>query len=346
LVILDWLLDEESDRESRQLLFFLKNHAFAPVIIYTDKGKEAPSYYLMKSHLNRIAMTLDKSEVKGEIVIGEIKKWLDANPELKIFLMWDNEVKRRLNQTLWAIHDLEIGGLRALVELLKTPDGFPLTTRERDLVDFFGGVLTRKLIVDEKFLKSIETIIENMLTLREETGVDLSKLKTFHAFERYKAPGHEQICNGGILENNSGEYFIIVTPVCDFFYANKIERILLIEAEPFGKYIKNNRLSRGKLEACITNKKSVIHYLPYVPNLSEGLICHFDRISNVDFEDLKKLIDSQQMNCFAVMDSPFIENLMQRMNAYLMRLGVRDLHDGEITSLLDEATADNQDQGT
>jgi hypothetical protein len=131
-----------------------------------------------------------------------------------------------------------------------------------------------------------------------------------------------------------------------FSMLKEIERILLIEAEPLGKYVKNNRLTRGKLEACIRNKKSVIHYLPYVPNLSEGLICHFDRISNVDFEDLKKLINTQQMSCFAVMDSPFIENLMQRMNAYLMRLGVRDLHDGEITSLLDEATADNQDQET
>lgn len=343
LVILDWLLDEESDREAKQLLLFLKDHAFAPIIIYTDKGKEAPSYYIRKSRLERIAITLDKSEVKGKTVFIEIKRWLDANPELKIFLMWDNEVKKRLNQTLWVIHDLEIGGLRALVELLKTPYDFPRTTRERDLVDFFGDVLTRKLLADEDFLTSIETNIESMLALRQEAGIDLSKLKTFHAFERYKAPGHEQICNGSILKNNSGDFFIIVTPVCDFFHANRIERILLIEAEPLGKYIKDKQLSRGKLEACIRNNKSIVHYLPYVPDVSDGLICHFDRITNIDIKELNKLIDTQQMSCFAVIDSPFIENLMQRMNAYLMRLGVRDLHGGEITKLLDEATANEQE---
>jgi CheY-like chemotaxis protein len=346
LVILDWLLDEESDREARQLLVFLRDHAFAPIIIYTDKGKEAPSYCLIESHLNRIAMTLDKSEVKGEIVIGEIKKWLDANPELKIFLMWDNEIKKRLNQTLWTIHDLEIGGLRALVEFLKTPEGSPIITRERDLVDFFGGVLTRNLLVNKEFLEEISSIIDSMVELRQQVDLDLAKLKAFHSFERYKAPGLEQVCTGSILKDNSGKYFVVVTPICDFSHDNKIERILLVEGEPLGEYKKNRELSSNKLEPCIKNTKSIVHYLPHVPTLPDGLMCRFDQITNMKVEKINEMIENQQMSCFTIINSPFIENLIQRMNAYLMRLGVRDLHKGEITKLLDEATADNQDQET
>jgi len=345
LVILDWLLDEESDSEAKRLLGFLRDHAFAPIIIYTDKGKEVPSYYIKKSRLERIAIALDKCEVKGKTVFTEIKRWLEANPELKIFLMWDNEVKKRLNQTLWTIHDLDIGGLRALVELLKTPEGFPRTIRERDLVDFFGGVLTRNLLVNKEFLDSIATIIEGMIKVRKKVDLDLTKLETFHTFERYKAPGYEQLWNGSLLKDKSGKYFIVVTPACDFCHEN-IERVLLIEAEPLRKYRKERKISKNKLKRYIQNQKSVIHYLPYVPSLSEGLICRFDQITNINFEKLKEMIETQEMECFAIIASPFIENLMQRMNAYLMRLGVRDLHDGEITSLLDEATADNQDQET
>ena len=36
------------------------------------------------------------------------------------------------------------------------------------------------------------------------------------------------------------------------------------------------------------------------------------------------------MVCIEIIDSPFIENLIQRLNAYMMRLGVRDLSDSEI----------------
>lgn len=338
LVILDWLLDEESDLEARGLLLSLKERAFAPIIIYTDKGQDIPSHHLRESHLDRIAITMEKSDVKGETVIEEIKKWLDRNPELKIFLIWDNEVKKRLNKTLWTIYDLDIGGLSALVELLKTPEGWPRTTRERDLVDFFGSVLTRNLLVDKEFLDSMNAVIERMIKLREKFDLDLTKLETFHTFERYKAPGHEQLCNGSLLKNNSGTFFVIVTPVCDFYHSNKVERILLIEAEPLSKYHKDRRLSKDKLKACIKNENSITHYLPYVPELSEGLVCRFDQITNMNFEELKKKIEAKDMSCFAIIDSPFIENLMQRMNAYLMRLGVRGLHDKEIKKLLDEAT--------
>ena len=232
--------------------------------------------------------------------------------------------------------------MRALVEFLKTPDGSPRTTRERDLVDFFGGVLTRNLVVNKEFLDSIATTIDSMIKLREHVDDDLTKLKTFHAFERYKTPGLEQMCNGSILKTCLGQYFIVVTPVCDFSHNDNVERILLIEAEPLGKYIHDRKLTSNKLEPYIKNSKSIVHYLPYVPKLPDGLICRFDQITNMSLKKLQEMFEREQVTCFTIINSPFIENLMQRMNAYLMRLGVRDLHEGEIKNLLSKETGDNQ----
>jgi CheY-like chemotaxis protein len=342
LVILDWFLNEEDGSEAKLLLNLLKIHAFAPIIIYTEQDKESPSYYLKQAHLDRVAIALNKSEVKGDIVFNEIKKWLAENPELKIFLMWSNEVKKRLNETLWAVHNLDIGGLRALIELLKTPEGLAQTTREQDLVDFFGEVLTRKLVLDESFLTSIGAVVEHLLALRQKVELDVDKLKAFHAFERYKPAGIESLWTGSILKDDSENYFVVVTPVCDFCNENKIERILLLEAEPLLKYGKDRSLSRGKMDPCIRNNKDIVHYLPYAPNLPEGLVCRFDKIVSKNVEELKKSLKEKKLKCVAILDSPFVENLIQRMNAYLMRLGVRDLDEREITKLLDSATAEEK----
>ena len=63
-----------------------------------------------------------------------------------------------------------------------------------------------------------------------------------------------------------------------------------------------------------------------------------DGLSNIKKEELEKKLDEGAFKCIAVIDSPFIENLLQRMNSYLMRLGVRDLDKAEIRKLRDGVT--------
>jgi hypothetical protein len=48
---------------------------------------------------------------------------------------------------------------------------------------------------------------------------------------------------------------------------------------------------------------------------------------------LERKLEEGKMTCVEVVDSQFVENLIQRMNAYPMRLGVRDLDKREITKL-------------
>lgn len=131
---------------------------------------------------------------------------------------------------------------------------------------------------------------------------------------------------------------MVVTPMCDLCNKDKIENIILLKAEPLKKYRTSRALEKADVKECIKHRIDCVHYLPYAANLPDGLICRFDCLINIKKETLKKLLDEQKMTCLAIIDSPFIENLMQRMNSYLMRLGVRDLDKGEITKLLDETT--------
>lgn len=332
LIILDWLLDEQTDVEAKRLLQLLKLSTFAPVIVYTDRSVDGPNEYITKEGLSRIVKAFNKDDVEGERIFSEIESWLTKNPELKIFLRWDYEVEKRLNETLWAVHDLEVGGLRALVNLLKPPGCH--TTRERDLVVFLGRVLTRKLD-DENFSKSIKKEVNELLAM-QNVPIDINKLRVFHTFERYKPANPESIWTGSILKDSVGNYYVVATPACDLCN-NKTERILLIKADPLKHYGQTRDLPKGKLKECITHKIAAVHYLPYAAGLSDGLVCRFDTIYAWDPRTLQKLLTAKRMACVEIVDSPFIENLIQRMNAYLMRLGVRDLADGEVTKLSGDA---------
>ena len=76
--------------------------------------------------------------------------------------------------------------------------------------------------------------------------------------------------------------------------------------------------------------------MPYFENHSDGLVCLFDQLSSVDILKIKDDIKNGIVERIATIDSPFIENLIQRMNAYLMRLGVRDIEKVEIARVLEQ----------
>lgn len=130
----------------------------------------------------------------------------------------------------------------------------------------------------------------------------------------------------------------MVTPLCDLCQANKIENVLLLKAEPFDEsYRKKENLgNEEKARSYIQNNKEVIHYLPYALDLQTGLLCKFDQISTIKLKLLKERLKNGKMQCIETIDTPFVENLMQRMNAYLMRLGVRDLGKDEIRKILSD----------
>ena len=333
-IIIDWYLNEENSMESQLFISDLSDYLFVPIIIYTKQGAIEPKEFIKERKLERIVRVLDKRDIDGDLIFEEMKHWIQENPELKIFLKWSFEVEKNLNQVLWNIYGLETDGLKSLIGTIKADEDVSYMPVEYDLVGIFIKVLLRKLNDTEKLFHSISGNVKELLEEAEFISLDPDKIKMFHMFERYISPPvSEPVWTGDILKKLDDEYFVVVTPACDLCNKNKIDNILLLGATPFGKYRKEKTINSKNADNIINNKKDVYHYLPYVPDCPDGLLCRFDDISSIKIEDAKSEIEKEHFIRIATIDSPFIENLIQRMNAYLMRLGVRELGKEEVKKI-------------
>lgn len=333
-IIIDWYLNEENSMESQVFISNLSDYLFVPIIIYTKQGTIEPKGFIEQKGLERIVRVLDKRDVDGELIFEEMEHWIQENPELKIFLKWSFEVEKNLNQVLWNIYGLETDGLKSLIETIKAGEDVSYMPVEYDLVGIFIKVLLRKLNDTENLFCSISENVKELSEGSESATLDPEKIKMFHMFERYISPPvSEPVWTGDILKKSDDEYFVVVTPACDLCNKNKIDNILLLGATPFGKYRKEKQINSKKVENFINNKKDVNHYLPYIPDCPDGLLCRFDNICSIKLEEAKSKIKNENFNRIATIDSPFIENLIQRMNAYLMRLGVRELGEEEVKKI-------------
>lgn len=333
-IIIDWYLNEENSMESKLFLSNLSDYLFVPIIIYTKQGTIEPKDFIKERGLERIVRVLDKTDVDGELIFEEMGHWMQENPELKIFLKWSFEVEKNLNHVLWSIYDLETDGLKSLIRTIKADKDGSHMPVEYDLVGLFIKVLLRKLNNTEKLFCSISGNVNELSEEAESITLNPEKIKMFHMFERYISPPVSgPIWTGDILKKSDDEYFVVVTPACDLCIKDKIDNILLLRAIPFGKYRTEKKIKPGKAEPIIKNSKDVLHYLPYILDCPDGLVCRFDNISSIKLKDAKREIENENFIRIATVDSPFIENLIQRMNAYLMRLGVRELGKEEVEKI-------------
>lgn len=341
LIIIDWYLSGGNPIESKMILDELKDILFAPVIIYTNHSVDKPNEFIEEKGLKRIAIALDKEKVDGDQIFNELTSWIQKNPELRVYLRWSFEVEKCLNSVLWEIYNLETDGLRNLVEIMNIKEEAPGIPVEYDLIQLYLKVLARKLNHKKDLLDSISKDIKVLVDDQPKITPDPDKIKVFHSFERYITPPvSESIWTGDIIKKPDDQYLIIVTPTCDLCH-NKTENVIYIQAKPFSIYRKEQKLGstsddKNRVEKIFKNSIVSLHHLPYVIGCPDGLLCQFDQISFMKRKNLNEEISSGNFKRIATIDSPFIENLMQRMNAYLMRLGVRDLEKQGIIKLEEE----------
>jgi len=355
LIILDWLLNEEDSNEAEEILSELKENLFAPIIIYTNKGLDQPKRIIHEKNLDRLTVVLDKYTVDGDQVFNKLEEWFQINPELKIFLKWAWQIEKSMGISLWNIYDLEVNGLKAIIDILSDQGELSTTPIEREIIYLFQKVLNRNIDKNINLYNSIKVDLTKLKNKPMTSTVDdFEKLRRFHIFERYKEPIPSSIFTGDILVNRNNEYFIVVTPSCDLCHPEKIENILMIKAEMledyrFGRNLcltgnivkKDKQKIEDKAKSCLTNNSEVTHFLPYAGNSKYGLICRFDHIKSIKIKLLQKKLKNGEIKCVETIDSPFIENLIQRMNAYLSRIGIRGVGKKEINKIIADTNDPN-----
>lgn len=346
IIVLDWYMNEDDSTESELLLEKMKTHVFALTIIYTKHAMIGPEEFIKERNLGRIVKVLDKTKLTGDAVFDEITKWIEGSPEIRIFLKCAFGVEKTLNPVLWEVYGMEASGLRVLLESMKPDDEASHIRPEHDLTNLFLKALSRKMNCDPIFLRAISDDVKNIVNTTTTTpaphpedgekiaATKVGKAGMFHYFERYIYPlVSEPVWTGDIIKKSENEFFVVATPSCDLCH-NTVDNVLLVKTVPFRKYIADMSLLKEKISNILKYKTMRFHYLPYIEKSSDGLLCLFDHISSMKIDELKKDIENGKLERIATIDSPFIENLIQRMNAYLMRLGVRDIGKKEIERIL------------
>ena len=346
LVVLDWYLNQEDSTDAEVFLDAIRDFTFAPIIIFTAHSRAGVQEFIDGRGLHRIATVLDKADVNGDMVFNALVKWLSDNPELKIFLAWSFEVESKLNDSLWSVYDLDKEGFRYVVDAIQMRQDGSHIPEEYEVTSLLTRVLSRRLGSSAEFRARLKTLLDSLRgTPKGESGSDiLLKIAKLRTLELYvEPPVSEPIWTGDVLYSSNGVYHIVVTPVCDLCNPGKIERVTMVKAVPFEAYRLSNLVDEGeearkveerRAKECVQHRKTSIHHLPYFTNSPGGLVCLFDCVTSEGLDDLLLKIKKGEIARVATIDSPFIEHLVQRMNSYLMRMGIRDLSEVEIRSIL------------
>lgn len=145
----------------------------------------------------------------------------------------------------------------------------------------------------------------------------------YHPVEVYIKPPIKMHTHTGDLIRYNGEYYVILTPVCDIVPQGgaakttmKADNIILVKAKDFD-YEKiclgtKNILDKNKIDSFVKNKKARYHFLPPF-ELNNGLI--------IDFQDITSIKYSDSLDRIATISSPFIKDIISRFSNYYSRQG-------------------------
>ena len=182
--------------------------------------------------------------------------------------------------------------------------------------------------------------IQEYLELSEE-----SDFEDYHPAEIYITPTVKpRVFTGDIVvENNTGNNYIVLTPSCDLAQA-KANNILLaaVEKEDTGllsekiNIIKKRKAAPEIIADAETTLKALInnsysnkyHFLPKYKNISAGII-NFQKINSIRVKDFK-----DNFTRIAAINSSFTKDIVARFSYYYSRQGSPDFDIEEIYSSL------------
>lgn len=309
LILLDLCKGDPSednlDRPGLEALETLRKNTFAPVIFYSG-----------------IAYVLDEI---SSTVVGVVNK---------------GEGIERLSETVAKIVRSNIGVLKQKISA---------HVRE-SLRDFFWeAVHERKNIfkeVEEEVSLGYLMLRRLANSLSKESAHKIlsdEKLKQgkAHPMEFYIYPIVKGEYNMGELLFKDEDYYVILTPSCDFIEEpkrpRKVGKVLLVETENLERnsYYENFKSNPEKYKQSLaelieSRKGDRYFFLPKTPFLKSNLVMDFQEKIMVNYTDL------EQFERIARLDSPFAESMISSFIRYYNRVGFPDIDSDYIFGSLEK----------
>ena len=290
---------------------------------------------------------------KGKQIIKEIK----SNLRFPVFILTaypgdlDEDLKKE--NVFYKVYEQTkkdtIEVLEEMTDIYKT--GITKIMGRRGIIEeTLQKVLWGNIVINMEYWKKevenkdkIEKVLSRHILAHLVESLKLTEEGEFekcHPAEVYiMPPVKKDFSTGDILKNkDSGEYFLILTPVCDMELRQKrdgenwvsyrnADKIILAKLIKFSQvqevkaYIGNqsNKKKKEVKEYINNTKKGRYHYLPSFGTQIPGVLIDFQDVNQIDQEELAS------HDRVASIDEPFLKDIIARFTSYYARQGSPDL---------------------
>lgn len=307
----------------------------------------------------RILKAFGKKEITQERLVSEIGKWIRRNPEAGLVFEWEKSIEDGRDRTASEI--INTGGISTVVKSVEKEVGRHATPRET--FTLFNKLLLRHSLASlggGKFIPLLRKILSGEEPREMDILARYPKIRYLETY--YKVEDKEPLWTGDIfrtgLNDPQKKYVVVINPTCDFAQ-KKVTKIKVV----FGTEIKTvrnyqvsdtyvplivrkfGRTKKGKWK----KRNEVINAIATGSGLPQRYyILHFLR-SSVDADDyFHLLIDFSMVQSEAKkggegavkipsrwhricrLDSPYIEDLLQKYASISARIGTPDIPENVI----------------
>jgi len=238
IVILDWLLEDDSSVIAKLCLQKLRENWFVPVVIWSveiDKY-EGESDEVHEFFPSPCISKHSKSQVQAGDLLGILREW-HSTPPMSIFNSFKKSATRAIDQSFYNLashsaEDLEKG----LKSLFALEEGQMEIDIEHP-IDVLTRMISRIIYSDNDFISQLSEFLSALDFSKELTKQEKkikSMIQNYHMYYQPRSEDH-RIRSGDIVkikyridDNKVIRKAIVITPACDLAIPGKTEFVRLL----------------------------------------------------------------------------------------------------------------------
>lgn len=231
MVILDWLLDGETESDALLCLTKLRETRFVPVVIWTEEiGKFKESEAEVLSRFPEACFQgFSKSDVNHQRLLEELSRWHTQAPA-QLAEQFRQSVAKAVEQTLYILAEHSIDdltkGLKTLISLGESSE-----IDMEHAADVMLRLLGRQLYRDVTFTDELRKTVTGLATSQSQpTKEERKRASQMEALYMYYQPSDDVVRNGDIVRvrwEATDLLAIVLTPACDLANPGKTSYLRL-----------------------------------------------------------------------------------------------------------------------
>lgn len=330
MVILDWLLDGETESDALLCLVELRKSRFVPVIIWTEeierfRNAEAD----VKSKFPEACFRgYSKSEVNHQRLLEVLSEWHQHAPA-RLAERFRQSVANAVEQTLYTLAEQSIDDLaKGLKTLIKLGEINAVDIEHAS--DVMLRLLGRQLYGDQAFVGELKQIVAGLNAEQPQTSAKAhqrsSQMEALHMFYQ---PADDVLRNGDIVNvswSKTSALAVVLTPACDLAIPGKTSyvRLALMNIQPDRKGGKAPE-DRWPLKYLGESREVCFHEILVLRNITTANLTK-DTVSVMRYSHTFRTLDDVDVSIRREyrLDEPYRADLLHNFVSHAGRVGLPD----------------------